>query len=307
MIPAHPKVLQLGKLKELYAGKVIVEEKVDGSQFAFGRAADDGRLVFRSKGRELFAESVDKLFANTVGAVIARASDIAETLRAGEFVYGEAMSAKRHNTLEYERTPQGHLVLFGGTYADGEWWQRSKLERIADHLRFEVVPVIAELELEPNALAENTAKLRALVEGPSMLGGNREGIVIKNYGQTIHYNGQLHPLFCKLVTDDFKEKHNSSWKPGKDVLAELIDGYRSEARWRKAIQRLDEKGELTNTPKDIGALIRSIQEDVWEEEADELAQKLAQHFKSQVLRASTAGFPEWWKERLLDLELAVGE
>ena len=55
----YPKIYNLGNvaLKNLLDGEVIVEEKVDGSQFSFQRLTRiDSRafqLKFRSRGREM--------------------------------------------------------------------------------------------------------------------------------------------------------------------------------------------------------------------------------------------------------------
>lgn len=300
-IPAHPKILHLGKTRDLFKGTIICEEKVDGSSFAFGRAADDGRLVFRSKGRELFPESVDKLFGNTVAAVQAREAVIMDTMEPGAFLYGEALHAPRHNTLTYERAPKGHLVLFGGTVSNGDWMSREQLELFADAFDFEITPILARWVDVTDADIEGLVKqAREMAAGPSILGGKREGIVLKNYGQQIHYNGVLSPIFCKVVTDDFKEKHNDNWKPGKDHLQDLLDGYRSEARWHKAVQHLREQGVLTETVKDIGPLVRRVQDDVVAEEMQELGMKLAQHFIAEVKRISTRGLPEFYKGMLMD-------
>lgn len=274
-LPAHPKILQLGKVHDLLDGTIIVEEKIDGSQFAFGRAADDGRLVFRSKGRELFPENVDKLFANTVAAVQAREDDIMRRMLPGEFLYGEALHAPKHNTLAYERVPQGHLVLFGGSDATGAWMHRGELEELAGELRFDVTPVLSHLtDIDPVDTTAIVEHLRGLVDGPSFLGGKREGIVIKNYGKQIHYNGIMSPIFCKLVSDGFKEKHNENWKPGRDLLADLLNGYRSEARWQKAVQYLRER-------------------------------KLAQHYRDEVRRIAVRGLPEWYKQSLVSEPVEV--
>lgn len=300
-LPAHPKVIQLGKVKDLFNGTIIVEEKIDGSQFGFGRAADDGRLVFRSKGRELFPENVDKLFGNTVAAIQARGTAIMDTMEPGDFLYGEALHAPRHNTLEYERAPKGHVVLFAGTYADGTWMSRAALDGYAHLLDLEVTPILARYVDVTDADTEVLVKqLREMIDGPSILGGKREGIVIKNYDQQIHYNGVLSPIFCKLVSDSFKEAHNENWKPGRDHLQDLLDGYRSEARWEKAVQHLREQGQLTDTVKDIGPLMRRIHEDVAAEEMEELGRKLAIHFMPEVKRIAGRGLPEWWKAKLVD-------
>ena len=58
MIRSYPKVFNLGHaaMADLLGGNVVVQEKVDGSQFSFART-DSGQLLFRSKGAEIHPEA----------------------------------------------------------------------------------------------------------------------------------------------------------------------------------------------------------------------------------------------------------
>ena len=64
---SYPKVWNLGhpSVDEIFKDDVIVEEKVDGSQFSFGRFQyEDGetRLRIRSKGCEMILDAPQKMF-----------------------------------------------------------------------------------------------------------------------------------------------------------------------------------------------------------------------------------------------------
>ena len=78
----------------------------------------------------------------------------------------------------------------------------------------------------------------------------------------------------------------------------FMESFRTEARWEKAIQHLKEKGELENQPKDIGKLFKEVQEDIEGEERENVKEFLWQEFKGALLRKSTAGLPQWYKEKL---------
>jgi hypothetical protein len=54
MIKAFPKIFAIGQdyIKDIFDGEVEVTEKIDGSQFVFGKLA--GELYFRSKGKQQF-------------------------------------------------------------------------------------------------------------------------------------------------------------------------------------------------------------------------------------------------------------
>ena len=66
---AFPKILHVGdkQISDLFDGEVEITEKLDGSQFGFGRV--DGELVIRSKGREIDLEAFDKMFGEGVAYV----------------------------------------------------------------------------------------------------------------------------------------------------------------------------------------------------------------------------------------------
>ena len=88
------------------------------------------------------------------------------------------------------------------------------------------------------------------------------------------------------LLEKFKEVHAKGWKKehtGKGRLEVAISQYRSEARWNKAIQHLRESGELTDTPVDIGRLIK---EELWD------------IYKDDFLRNAVFGLPEWYKKKL---------
>src|SRR6267142_6345300 len=110
MIPSYPKIYNLGHaaILDLLDGDVVVEEKVDGSQFSFGLLYDTRplvepafRLFFRSKEAIIEPEAPPKMFARGVEAVKA----IAHLLTPG-FVYrGEYLQKPKHNVLAYDRIP----------------------------------------------------------------------------------------------------------------------------------------------------------------------------------------------------------
>ncbi len=110
------------------------------------------------------------------------------------------------------------------------------------------------------------------------------------------------PLMAgKYVSEKFKELHRSGWNKentGKGKLEVFKMQFNTEARWRKAIQRMAEQDLLTNSPKDIGSLIKSVQQDITEEEGEHIKEFLWKEFSGEVLRYSVRGLPEWYKKTL---------
>ncbi len=106
-----------------------------------------------------------------------------------------------------------------------------------------------------------------------------------------------------------KESHNKEWKASNPSLSDVVDRIiatvKTEARWEKAAFRLRDLGQLENSPRDIGNLIKEVQRDVQEEEADFIQKKLLEWAMPRILRASSAGVPEWYKKRLLESAFPV--
>ena len=103
---SYPSVYALGHMaiSELLLDPVIVEEKVDGSQFSFGRF--DGDLKLRSKGKDIIPDAPEKMFQKAVDTVMAL--DLVDGLT----YRGEYLSKPKHNALAYERVPKGNVIIF---------------------------------------------------------------------------------------------------------------------------------------------------------------------------------------------------
>jgi hypothetical protein len=110
----------------------------------------------------------------------------------------------------------------------------------------------------------------------------------------------------KYVSEQFKEKHQSGWDKehrAKGRIDLYLEQYASEARWHKAVQHLNDVGELEHSPKDIGKLLKEINSDVTEEEKETIKDFLWNEYKGELSRKATRGFPEWYKQYLLTQSL----
>lgn len=128
-------------------------------------------------------------------------------------------------------------------------------------------------------------------------------VVLKNSERTNPRSGKAF-LVGKVVRPEFKEVHKREWKkdnPGaRDVVEAIIDSLNTEARFQKAVQALNEAGELVNAPQDIGNLMRQVKADTLEEERDWIASRLIAHFMPTIERGIGRGLPEWYKDRLIE-------
>jgi len=83
------------------------------------------------------------------------------------------------------------------------------------------------------------------------------------------------------------------------IVERLIDTLRTPARWNKAVQHLRERGEIEDSPRDIGKLMKEAQADVEKECMELIAEKLAEWAMPQIRRGVVRGLPEWYKDQLV--------
>lgn len=293
-IPSFGKILTLGSAytENALNGEVIIQEKVDGSQFAFG-FDEEGVLHFRSKSQPIQTDNPPKMFKEAVFHILKMAAAKKfDPYPNDSYFYGEMLEKPKHNVLKYDKIPKNHIVLFDAI-VEGKFFNRTELSVAANHLEVDLIP-----ELFKGAAGKDD--ILSLLATPSYLGGGIEGVVIKNYSQTIIINGTVCPLFTKYVKDSFKERHKVDWASAKGNLISFIQSFKNEARWLKAIQTLRDKELLDNQAKDIGPLIKHIQKDVLEEETENIKNELLKIYEDDILKSATRGFPEFYKKVLLD-------
>lgn len=293
-IGGYSKVYAIGHyaIQGLLEADVLVEEKVDGSQFSFGNL--EGELVCRSRGKDIILDAPEKMFTKAIEVI----TELYAThqLHEGWVYRAEYLSKPKHNVITYDRVPEKNLVIYDidtgfECYLD---WAQKNVE--AKRLGLEVVPIFF------HGRIKSMDELRSLLDTNSFLGGSKiEGVVVKRYG-LFTVDGKT--AMGKYVSEVFKEKHIKEWKKGttKDVVQNLILELKSEARWQKSVQHLKESGQLDGSLKDIGPLIKAVPVDVLEEEKQHIMDELFNHFWPQIRRAITGGLPEWYKEELAKKE-----
>jgi hypothetical protein len=291
-IYSYPSVFALGHkmIADIFSGPVVIEEKVDGSQFSFGII--DGELQCRSKGKQMIIDAPEKMFKKAVDTV----KDIAPALIPGRIYRCEYLEKPKHNVLSYARVPKGNLVLFD--VATGNETYLSLIDKYyeAERIGLEYVPALAAGEFH---IMDELVKL---LDTTSFLGGTKiEGFVVKNYNL---FTAEKKIAIGKYVSEAFKEVQGGEWKKNNpssvDIITALIQRYRTDARWEKAIQHLRDAGTLEGSPRDIGALIKEIPTDIQKECEDEIKQALWSYAWDKIRRGVVSGFPEWYKQRLAE-------
>lgn len=289
---SYPKVHNIGGrfTEHLFDNPVVVEEKIDGSSFSLAKL--NGELYCRSKGQQLVLDAPDKLFMEAIES----ARRLLPVLREGWIYRAEYLKKPRHNVLAYDRIPNNHIIIFDIETANQTFLSYDQKAEEAARIRLEVVPRMFEGEVH------SAEHFRSFMDTISCLGGQKiEGIVIKNYFQW-GVDGKV--LMGKHVSEAFKEVHRTEWKKSNptsgDIIDRLIAMYKTPARWNKSIIHARENGILTNSPRDIGPLIKMIQEDIKEECSEDIKQVLFNWAIGHIMRGCVAGFPESYKQQLLE-------
>lgn len=295
MVGAFPKINALGTrfVKDIFQNDVEITEKLDGSQFGFGKI--NGELITRSKGAIQDLNNPDTLFKEGVEYI----KSIQDRLPDNMFFYGEIFKKPKHNTLCYDRIPKNHIALFGAVRLPDNFVSRhSELEEWANRFDIEVIPLLYQGKVD------SIDFIYEFMDRTSALGGAKiEGVVVKNYYQNVILTQDIVlPLMAgKFVSEEFKEVHRGRWKTEETKggkLQTFMEGFRTPARWDKAIIHLRERGELTETPKDIGLLMKEVSEDIEAEEIDYIKDQLYVMFRKDLLKVATNGLPEYYKEKL---------
>jgi hypothetical protein len=296
VIPSYPKVYAIGSppLDGLFMPgedvTYIVQEKVDGSQFSFGKVG--GVLGIRSKGQDITHET-GGMFLQGIEYV----KSIERLLPDNVIFRGEFLGKPKHNVLAYDKAPENNIILFDVQVPNeyGVWRYLTEPGEVgiwAFALYLTAVPYTA-------MKIASHLDVQECLEWTSCLGGQPvEGVVVKRYDKLSRFG---EPLFGKYVSERFKEKHGQTkYKTtGKDLIGDIIGEYKTEARWEKAVIHLRERGELTGTPKDIGLLMREFAVDFEEECSLEIMDRLWKHYRKIIIPTCQKGLAEWYKDQLL--------
>lgn len=298
-IPSYPSIVHTDHVSvgTIFNSEVLIEEKVDGSQFTVYVDPETDEINFRSKGSQIYVDHPEALFDVGVQAI----SEIKHKLIPGLYYRGEYLQKRKHNAKVYARIPDRHFIIYDIAKSGEHYMTYNEKRSEAERIGLEVVPRYFQgitTEEEVREWAKSW-----LENNVSILGGSIEGIVIKNYSE-IGRDGKV--LMAKVVDKDFQEINKANWKTENpssgDFTVKMIDRYRTEARWRKAVQHLRDNGQLEGVPKDIGKLLAELDRDITEECAEEIKELLYTHYAPKILRGSKGGFPEWYKKLLKEGE-----
>jgi hypothetical protein len=291
---SYPSIFNFGHkaIRGLLDVPVNVEEKIDGSQFSFGKD-DEGVLHIRSKGCVMVPGAPQKMFNHAWETV----DRLAPILRPGWTYRAEYLSKPKHNVLAYDRIPKDYLIIFDVAKGHEDYLSYAEKEIECNRIGLECVPLLY------SGRIGDIAFFRSLLDRVSVLGGQKiEGVVVKPQTYDL-YGTDKKILMGKFVSEEFKEVHKAEWKSNnptsKDILELIALQYRTPARWMKSVQHLRDEGRLEDSPRDIGPLIKETQADLLRETSDEIKEDLFKWAIKHIQRTVCHGLPEWYKELLL--------
>lgn len=313
---SYPQIFSLGHraIRDLLDGDVNVEEKVDGSQFSFGlvesNTDDAGNVVdaeytkidgisyslkIRSKGAVMHIDAPEKMFNKGAETVKRLAEE--GLLHPGWTYRGEFLAKPAHNALAYERVPMGNVILFDVSTGDQEYLSYADKAKEAARLGLECVPLLF------SGRILDASTIRNFFSTTSILGGQCiEGVVIKPVGYD-QFGTDKKVLLGKLVSESFKEVHRKTWgennPTSKDIIGQVVEQYRTPARWAKALIHMREEGKIKDDVTDIGPILKAVAPDVKKECEEEIKDIMFKWGWPSISRGLVAGLPEWYKGELL--------
>jgi hypothetical protein len=303
---SYPKIASLGSkgFEEIFNVPVFIQEKLDGSNVSIHKI--NGKICLASRSQWIDNKSPEN--SGMFKLFVKWAEDNKELLKyipESASLWGEFCN--NHNVLKYEA--KHPFVLFDISikpvvaFSGNDFGIREFLNPITWASKFDIkffstffnIPY----DKEQIILLNTQKEFLSFLNLPSILGGRREGIVLKNY---TNLNRFMQPLFCKVVNEEFKEKaskgHPDFNKP--DIESELATNLYLSARLTKAIQRLQEENRYQGSPKDIGALIGLVCRDIHDEEKENIKEILFKYHWKQIARMITAKIPNDYKQRLIE-------
>lgn len=243
-------------------GKVVIQEKIDGANFAF--FVENNILHFCSHNQNLTdSEQIAKTgMPNWKGIKPVLDLWFAHPEKFNNVLYYYAESMQKH-TLTYPDEMEGFI---GYDILDMRTMELINWKDTKNEFEFLGLPFI-HTHFEKDIKDINIDELTNLWQKSVYRDGKAEGIVIKRYDIK---NINDDPLFAKIVDDDFKEqnlkafgRHEQKSKSTDDT--KIVEIYCTEGRIEKMIYKLHDEGHEIEMPL-MQILPKRITEDILEEE-----------------------------------------
>lgn len=183
-------VLSKDEVRLLLAGKVSLEEKMDGANVGIIRHKNGFGLQKRGS---LVGQSEHAQYQYFHNWASYQNYDKIMSIPVGYLIYGELCYAV--HTIYYDRLPDYFLVFDVLNLETGHWMSRPERDNFCHDFGFTPVPLVAEGYF-------NLKELWDLVPKESAFGEVAEGIVVKRYRKKEYLRGKIvKPEFIKTIDD----------------------------------------------------------------------------------------------------------
>lgn len=314
----HKKYLSIPNFyaarRVLDLSQVLIEEKVDGTNFSFGNLGD--KLVMNSRNHMMWkwstrdsAEShvpqfdgfgavakFKELFPNVFGKI----QELGRFLIFGEF-YGAGIQ-KRLNYCGQEK----RFIFFDVFDVENDrWLPMAEFSEVCEKLELPTVPVLYTGPPD-NSVFEELVKKKSVVAASNGIDSALEGIIIKGLNADLDHHGER--IIAKYKSEEFaeisltqKELANVRKKKGEtaglDFARAISRKYVTESRLENCLEkfRSESKG---MTIKIIPEVIKYMTEDVLKDLAEE--DRVDNLFELKLVQKSVSAesailFKEWLK------------
>ncbi|MCY1348161.1 RNA ligase [compost metagenome] len=195
--PRDDKVLSTREARELLAGDVVVEEKLDGANLGFSVSVD-GKLQAQNRSHYLVAAYAGQ-FSRLRSWMPAHEEHLIKALGADLIAFGEWCAAR--HSLTYEHLPDWWLLFDVYDRSERRFWSTARRNQWAVDLGISTVPTLDRGKLSLSGLE------RMLQEGSSAFStGPLEGVVVRSEDDA------WLKARAKLVRADFTQHIESHWR-----------------------------------------------------------------------------------------------
>ena len=263
-VPKYPKIRRVGHEKtrgilDDPTDFVVIQEKVDGSNFRFW--LEDGEIRFGSRRVDYVDEKNYEEWAKAIEYIKSKVNP--EDLRE-DFIYvGEFI---RPHTVQYDFDSAPPFVGFDILNR----WTGDIIHYLISYAEFDSLGLpfintyfVGEAGLITDVLIEELKKKKSAY-GAEV----QEGVVLKNYSRNI-FAKSVNPEFL----EDFKKKFGDKVKPKMTAEAKVVERFITPARVKKIITQIyEDKGSVS--AEDIPQILRDTVNDMLEEEILTIANEM---------------------------------
>ena len=293
---SYGSIININKVRPPFVtpAEMVLQEKIDGSQFRFQLVLNsDGTNTLKmwSRGQKLNLAEPHGLFANAMLTV----QSIQDKLMPGAVYIAEAVTSQKHNVIQYDRVPNGGLVLLdiytNNGSEGGGFYYPGLVKRHAESLHLEVAPYYD--SIAPGTVVDVPALINNTSTATSLLGGPVEGFVLKSLGNAVGPDGNSWKF--KVINPNFSETKRKPKEKGDSLFATLGSDLASEVMWQKAMMRMAEQSQLSGTSNDIGLIIRAIHADIDKEYREAILLDVWAVVRKTVMSNAVRGLAEWYQ------------